>query len=377
MHGDLCLTHTRLTVSILAKNSARRLERLLAEVALFADQIVVGVDVDSTDGSLETASRFADVVFRFRHDGQISAARMMIFDYATGDWILVIDDDERLEDGLAALLPELMADPAATHFWFARKWVVDEQEAAFLFVPPWYPDWQLRLFRNDRSLVWKPNRPHSGYHVMGPGLYEQRAALLHYEPVWCSPEERQAKMERYRASHPRGAWESHYVIPEGLPTRVFPAPAEPPAPVEKPGDPAERVVPEVLEAVAAKPGWGVEVLEVDMVAATHRRHAVVATVRVRNTGTLAWWPAWGIRSASIYLTYHLRDPQGKLLAWEQERALTLAVTSPGAEATFVHVFTAPEMPGDYLLEWDMVSEGEVWFAESQPRPPVYSPLHVV
>lgn len=63
-----------------------------------------------------------------------------------------------------------------------------------------------------------------------------------------------------------------------------------------------------------------------------------------------------------------------MIQWDCERTPTLKVTPPGGETVYLHTFKAPTEPGDYLLEWDMVSEGDLWFGA---RPPVLSPLHVV
>jgi hypothetical protein len=365
----------RLSVSILVKNAEARLGRLLAEVSTFADEIVVGVDDSTADRTLEIATGLADVVFSFRHSDQLAAARMAIFDYATGDWILVLDDDESLEPGFADLLPKLMADATATHYWFSRKWVVNTEPYEFLFAPPWFPDWQLRLFRNDRALVWKPSRPHSGYHVLGPGRFEHGVAILHFEPLWCSPESRAEKLATYAMGGPRGDWLAHYNIPSHIPRRPCAGLAESET---LPTARQTRLIAETYPADRPPmPPWGAEILEVDMVAATHCNHEVLARVRLRNTGQLAWWPTWGIRSASLYLSHHLRSVDGKLVRWDCERTLTLDIVPPGGEAIYLHQFKAPETPGDYLLEWDMVSEGEAWFAEAQPRRPTYSPLHVV
>ena len=363
----------KLTVGILSKNGEQRLERLLAEVSQYADQIVVGIDADSTDQSYEIAARFADVVFRFKHGGELSAARMLIFDYAKGDWILALDDDESLEPGLQTLLPSLMANPIATHFWFPRKWIVGAEPYEFLFAPPWYPDWQLRLFRNDRSQVWKPARPHSGYHVAGPGLFISEAAILHMERLWCTPQERQAKLENYRAKGATGAWESHYQPSDGAPLRPCVGPQ---AVTMKRRDKA--LLPHAVHDVTqpAGPVWDMEVIRVDMAEASHCGQDLVAEVRLRNTGSLAWWPSWGLRSATINFGHHLLDANRKLIQWDCERTQTLDYVPPGTETTLFHRFRAPSEPGDYILEWDMVSEGDRWFQQGA-RPLAFSPLRVV
>jgi hypothetical protein len=365
----------RLTISIVTRDSEDRLERLLAEASWLADQIVVGVDAASTDRTLEIASRLADQVFTFSQNGSMAAARMMVFDYALGDWILVLDDDESLEPGFADLLPELMSREGATHYWFPRKWIVNAEPYEFVDTPPWYPDWQMRLFHNDRSLVWKPARPHTGYQVLGPGYFESRASILHFEPIWCSPDSRRAKLARYRAAGAEAETEAQYPFRIDSPRR----PALGPATVEpKARSGGATVHPEVRDGTEPRaPAWGMAVLEVEMPATTRRGATLVAKVRVRNTGELAWTPNFGARGATLGLGVHLRDGGGTLIRWDYGGRTPMRDTvPPGGETAFLHVFHAPDTPGDYLLDWNMVDEGEAWFGGAQVRAPTHTPLTV-
>jgi len=366
----------RLTISVLTRDSEDRLERLLAEASWLADQIVVGVDAASTDRTLEIASRLADRVFTFRQAGAMSAARMMIFDYAVGDWILVLDDDESLEPGFADLLPELMSRAGATHYWFPRKWIVNTQPYEFADAPPWYPDWQMRLFRNDRALVWKPARPHSGYQVLGPGYFEPRVSIQHFEPVWCTPQARSAKLARYRAAGAAAETEAQYPARITSPRR----PAIGPSLVEprpRPEGFVAIVDPKQRDGTALREApWGMQVLEVELPSTASSAAPVVAKVRIRNTGDLAWTPSFGARGARLGLGFHLLDAAQTLIAWDHGgRTAMRDHVAPGGETTFLHVFDAPARPGDYLLRWNMVDEGEAWFPPAET--PVLTPLTIV
>jgi hypothetical protein len=56
----------RLSVNILTRESESRLARVVAEVSSFADEILIGVDADSSDRTYEVACGLADIVYRFR-----------------------------------------------------------------------------------------------------------------------------------------------------------------------------------------------------------------------------------------------------------------------------------------------------------------------
>jgi LPS sulfotransferase NodH len=358
----------RLTVSIITKDSETRLPRLLAEAREYADEVIVGVDAASADGTLAAASAGADVVYQFRlaQPGQLAGARLLPFDYATGDWILSLDDDESMEETFDALVPDLMRAGTPTHYYFPRKWIVNDDPYEYVHAPPLFPNWAPRMFRNDRSLVWKPPMAHSMYWLQGPGYYDARASILHFEPLWCSPEQRRRKIAAYRTAGASTASEDFYAAqPDALrrPVRVRPASAG--LRRARPG----VVLPETRELVARPlPPWSASFINIDMPAGARPGETFVVQVTVRNTGELAWvqqysqWPAnaWPM----LRLTYALLR-EGGLPADspEGQRMVLPRFVAPGDDVTFVEHFTAPEAEGEYVIEWDMISEGHSWFAD--------------
>ena len=354
-------TRLRLSVNILTRTSEDRLERLVSELRCFADEILIGVDATSPDRTYEIACDLADVVYRFRLPGQLSPARMLVFDYATGDWILSIDDDESMEVGFDALLPELMADATINHVWFPRKWLVGLDPAEYLHADPWYPNFALRLFRNDRSIVWKPDYTHSQYYVQGSGRLEERASILHFEMLLNNETTRQYKFDMYRrTSGPSGIeW---YAPPPDTPRR--PAALRPPRPL------LERAHKGVIHsdirelAPVGLPPWKARFLSVDCPTTARDGELLLAQATVMNTGELAWprpsttnhrWPL-------LNLANHLLDARGEMLEFDRDRIGIPRLVRPGETVTFIFTLRAPSTPGAYLFEWDMVSEGECWFA---------------
>jgi len=356
----------RLTVSIQSKNGEQRLPRLIAEARTYADEVIVGVDADSTDASIDLANTYADVAYRYRlaRPGQLAPARMLQFEHATGDWILHLDDDESMEPSFDGLVRELIADARYSHYYFPRKWLVNDRPYEYVAMEPWFPNWAPRLFRNDRSLVWKRTEAHSMYAIQGPGAYEARTAILHYEPLLATPESRLAKIASYRINGATSESEEFYNIPADAPrARVEPRKPGTPPPAAYRGD-GDIALPTAREY----PPWGAAVLSSDLPERLAAGARAIVRLRVRNTGTLAWhqqsarppareWPL-------LRLSYQLFTPDGRRVIFHEPRMLLPHAVRPGEEVEFLDVFSVPPvMPGKYEIAWDMLSEGETWFAD--------------
>ena len=65
---------------------------------------------------------------------------------ATSDWILMLDTDEKLSQEAMKSIPVLIKDKIIDGYWFRRRWYYDKMH--YLKHGLFYPDYQLRLFRN-------------------------------------------------------------------------------------------------------------------------------------------------------------------------------------------------------------------------------------
>jgi glycosyltransferase involved in cell wall biosynthesis len=104
----------KLSVVVVAKDEARQIAGCLRALR-FADEIVV-VDTGSRDGTPEIARGLARVeAFEAPHGGPevplIHAAKNFGFERAAGPWILSVDADERLSDGLRDEVLAVLARP--------------------------------------------------------------------------------------------------------------------------------------------------------------------------------------------------------------------------------------------------------------------------
>jgi glycosyltransferase involved in cell wall biosynthesis len=95
-------TTSRISVCIVCRNEADKLPPCLDSVR-WADEVIV-MDLESDDGSAEVAARHGARVLRREPIPIVEPLRAELAAEATGDWILAMDPDERVSEGLAAAL---------------------------------------------------------------------------------------------------------------------------------------------------------------------------------------------------------------------------------------------------------------------------------
>ena len=85
----------RLSLSMIVKNEERYLKDCLESVKGVVDEIVV-VDTGSTDNTVKIAEEYGAKIFNFKWINDFSAARNYSLSKCSGEWILYLDADERL-----------------------------------------------------------------------------------------------------------------------------------------------------------------------------------------------------------------------------------------------------------------------------------------
>lgn len=121
---------TRLSLCAIAKDEQQMLPGMLSSVFGQADELVIGVDTRSTDRTAAIARQYGAVVIDVEWRDDFSYARNLTLEAATGDWILVLDADERLLPAGATVIREILdcapLEPAANAvtgiaFWIAQR----------------------------------------------------------------------------------------------------------------------------------------------------------------------------------------------------------------------------------------------------------------
>jgi|SRR3989344_736010 len=138
----------KLTVVVSAFNEERKIEACLKSVE-FSDEIIL-VDGSSTDRTVEIAKKFKTKIYKRENNPMLNINKNFGFTKAKGDWILSLDADERVSEDLKKEILEILKNEEnkidgyyipRRNFIFG-KWVKHTG---------WYPDHQLRLFRNGKG----------------------------------------------------------------------------------------------------------------------------------------------------------------------------------------------------------------------------------
>lgn len=163
-----------LSVTIICKNEEKNIGDCLRSVS-WADEIIV-VDSGSTDKTLEIANKYTDKVISREWTGYTSQRNFAINE-AKNEWIFPLDADERCTIELKDEILSVINNPNTSEngFRIPRKSFFLNH---WLKHSGWYPGYQMRLFRKEKSSV-ADRLVHEGYEVEGKtGIL--KGDILHY-----------------------------------------------------------------------------------------------------------------------------------------------------------------------------------------------------
>lgn len=184
-----------LSVVLMTLNGADRIPKCLVNLTDVCDQIVICVDDKSIDNSLEVAKSITSDAypFTFKHWGQ---AKDNLLQYAKGDWIFLIDDDEDLTAEDAGNIKPA-CDTGFDMLIVPRyHWLDFERTVRDPSRP--YPDGQNRLHQNVPYIRCGEQFAHAsprGYKSVG--WVSPRIHINHYNAIYCSGEAVERKEAMY------------------------------------------------------------------------------------------------------------------------------------------------------------------------------------
>jgi polysaccharide pyruvyl transferase WcaK-like protein len=359
---------------------AERVARLLEILRPVADELVVAVDSRVEVATLSQLRDLTDRLTRVEYRPPPERMLAWLHRQCRGRWILRIDGDEVPS---ARLLDELAVATAArdvTHYWLSRRWLHGD-DRHWIDAPPWRPDFQPRLVRNDPALLRFPGIMHVEVSEEGPARFLE-ASLYHSLLLDASEEERAEKAWRYERERPGirvegGIAQNAYYLPERFPDLpLADVPADDLTLIEAvrsatPQPAPERPLPIDLVPLAevdrhwerrplAGSAYRAQLRPVDPPPRLAAGRTASLTVAVANLGTERWPWQWEAHPM-IRLTYRWRDADRRAVGEEGIRTPMPADLHPGTEALVPMAVRAPERPGPHRLAIDLVHELVRWF----------------
>ncbi len=146
----------------------------------WVDEIIV-VDMESDDKTKDLAYRYTKHVYNHPRIGYVEPARNFALSKATGDWIMILDADERIPQTLASKLIDIAEENKVNFVRIPRQnlifghWIEHSR---------WWPDYNIRFFKRGR-VEWQ-NEIHSIPITHGEGLTldpKKEFALEHHHYI--------------------------------------------------------------------------------------------------------------------------------------------------------------------------------------------------
>lgn len=142
------MEHT-ISVAMIVKNEADKLETVLQHARLIADEIVV-VDTGSTDGTVAIAEGWGAKVYHFPWCDDFAAARNEAFSRCTSDWIMWLDADDYLPpEVIRAIKNYDFPDEAVDAIWCEYRLYDNAHEKVLMTFD------RERFIRRESGLKWE------------------------------------------------------------------------------------------------------------------------------------------------------------------------------------------------------------------------------
>ncbi|MDY6825247.1 MAG: glycosyltransferase family 2 protein [Thermodesulfobacteriota bacterium] len=168
------MADTDITIAVIAKNEADRIDALLRSVAFAAEVIVV--DSGSTDGTQAICRRYGARVIETHWRGY-AGQKQFAMEQASSQWVLNLDADEAVSEALAAevqtAVKRAVSETAAFSMPRLSKYL-----GRWIRHGGWYPDRKIRLIRKGAGR-WEGEGLHEALVVSGKTA-RLSAPILHY-----------------------------------------------------------------------------------------------------------------------------------------------------------------------------------------------------
>lgn len=327
----------------------------MEEVRNIFDELVIFIDEKRvTPGTVARAEAVGSRVHYHKAEQWYDWDLASMARACESDWVLQIERDEQLSpEWRQNAWRQILETTHLTHFWIPRRWIVPSGK--YISAYPWWPDFQLRLLRNNIPGTSFPTRLHDTTYVPGPGGRLRNLAIHHHVLRQCSRAGREERVRYYEQLRPGHAL-GHYYLYEDF------APAESALPKPVKLDPEREIIwmeklsPEKIGKISF------EISAVPQEVPTCGRFQLAA--RVTNATNEPLWPG---APHPVCLAYHWLEKHTRQVAvFEGNRSELLPALQANAAGKFPMTIVAPNQAGEYILQTTLVQEGVCWFEDVRP-----------
>jgi glycosyltransferase involved in cell wall biosynthesis len=169
----------KITVVIHTYNEEKNLEDCVKSAKLLTEDVIL-IDTGSTDKTVSIAKKLGVDVFHFPRSFYVEPSRKFGIESANGEWVFILDADERITKELAnEILKQVQDDSSFSYYKVPRKNVFGGKK--WLRFGGWYPDHQIRFIKKSAFVNW-PKQIHSTPEIKGEMGYLSKPFLHLFHP---------------------------------------------------------------------------------------------------------------------------------------------------------------------------------------------------
>jgi hypothetical protein len=327
----------------------------MAEAREIFDELVIFIDKRrATAGTLHRAHKVATRVHPYQANAWYDWDLGAMAKACESEWVFILDYDEQLSpEWHQAEWRQILETRAFTHFWLPRRWIV--QPDRYIAVDPWWPDFQLRLLKNNLKGTTFPSRLHDTIYVPGQGAYLQNLAIHHHVLWLLSRKTRKEKAGRYEQMRPGGGL-GYLYLHEDYPVLKARIPKPRKVQAKQEIRWMDKLLPNEIPKVSCR------IAGVPPIVRPSELFWIDAAVTNATSRPLYPFPPFPVR-----LAYHwLKRATRRVVVFEGLRSGLFPGVLPGETTESRMSIVAPPRAGEYILQTSLVQDHVRWFDELQP-----------
>lgn len=164
-----------ISVIITSFNDQENIKEAVESAKLLSPHVVV-YDLESSDKTVSLAQRAGAHVTKIKRVEYVELIREETIKKTSGDWVFLLDTDERITLELAAEIKKTIKSKQYSYYKIPRKNIFARKK--WLKHGGWWPDYQTRLIKRTAFKSW-PKVIHSTPQIGGPVGFLHKP-FLHY-----------------------------------------------------------------------------------------------------------------------------------------------------------------------------------------------------